>query len=246
MLLTHPLPLKAPHPYIDYTAGLLAARLAIIDPNKIKSELLHHHARANWGADVVAVENFGQAGLAASARTKPEIVLVSAHLPDIAPGDFITELKAAASKSRAILMMQHYSEYAIHHMGSSHYHGIICEREEGVAALGQVIQDVRNGLRVISPGISEFQNKLRVAHHSLVKLLTDRHLEVLTCITHSLSDAEIAVQLGCSPSTALGHRQQIMRKLNIRNTPKLIRFGLEKGFGSVPLPRRRDGNPAQS
>lgn len=242
MLFTHTLLPTPSHQYND-TIGLPAVRIAIIDPNRIKGELFLHCSNTLWDAEVVALENSGRAGLAAIARVKPEIILVSAHLADVAPWEFIKELKAKAPKSRAILLMQHHSEYTIHHLGASSYHGIICEMEESMATLGLVIQKVRNGLRIVSAGIAELQNKVRFAQDSFAKLLTDRHFEVLICITQSLSDAEIAAQLGCSPSTALGHRQQIMRKLNIRNTPKLIRFGLEKGFGSVPLPRRASKNP---
>lgn len=108
-------------------------------------------------------------------------------------------------------------------------------------ALGHVIERVKNGLRVISSGIARLQSSLRNAHDSFDKLFSKRNFEVLICITHCLSDEEIAAHFGFSTRTALGHRQQIMQKLNIHRTPKLIRYGLEKGFGAapLPLPRRR-------
>jgi len=56
------------------------------------------------------------------------------------------------------------------------------------------------------------------------------------CIAHSFSDAEIGTQLGLSSATALVHRRQIMRKLSIHSTPKLIRYAMEKGFNAVPPP----------
>ncbi len=214
-------------------------RVAIVDSSITKGELLMHCCQTAWDLEVVALENSGIAGLAAATRTKPDLVLVSAHLPDIAPEQFIRKLRSTVPAAKAILLTQQCSEYLIHQLSAANYHGVIWEMEEGIAALGHVIDRVRNGLRVVSDGIAQCHHQMRNAHDSFAKLLSNRHLEVLICITKFLSDEEIAAHLGMTASTALSHRQQIMRKLQIRRTPKLIQYGLEKGFGSVPLPQKR-------
>ena len=71
------------------------------------------------------------------------------------------------------------------------------------------------------------------------KILSDWEVEILSRIGQALSDAEICKQLGLRASTIQMHRSQIMRKLEITGTPKLIHFALEKGIASWP----RQSNP---
>lgn len=101
--------------------------------------------------------------------------------------------------------------------------------------LGRIILGIKEGIRVVSPGVARCQNNLRSTAHAFPKLLTKRQMEVLACISHCLSDVEIAARLACSAGTVLCHRRQLMRKLNIHSTPKLIRYGAEKGFDKVLL-----------
>ena len=217
-------------------ARISAARLAIIDANRAKAELMHYFCVHHWGFDVVAFEHTGQAGIAAVAQTMPELVLAALTPTDMAMNDFVGGLRAAAPATKLILLTSHCNEYLVHALSGAGYNGLIWEMEEGLASLGARIERVRDGARVVSHGILHCQAALRDAPNAFPKLLSTRHQEVLVCIAHSMSDEEIARQLGVSVSTALSHRQKIMRKLNIHNTPKLIQYCIEKGFSSVPPP----------
>jgi two-component system response regulator NreC len=77
---------------------------------------------------------------------------------------------------------------------------------------------------------------MRTAPDAFTKLLSNREQEVLVCIAHSYSDQEIAQQLGLSRATVLTHRKNIMNKLGISRTPKLIHYCLQKGFNSALPP----------
>lgn len=217
-------------------ARISAARLAIIDANRAKAELMHYFCTHHWGFDVVAFEHTGHAGIAAVAQAKPELVLAALTPADMAMNDFANGLRAAAPAAKLILLTSHCNEYLVHTLSATGYQGLIWEVEEGLASLGQLVERVRHGARVVSHGILQCQAALRAAPNAFPKLLSTRHQEVLVCIAHSMSDEEIARQLGVSVGTALSHRQKIMRKLNIHNTPKLIQYCIEKGFSSVPPP----------
>ena len=210
-----------------------ATRLAVIDANRVKAELIRCFFAHRAGLDVVALEHTGRAGIAAVAQTKPELVLAALTPPDIAMGDFVSRLRAAAPAARLILLTSQCNEYLVHTLSAADYHGLVWEAEEGLASLGQLIDRVRNGARVVSPGILRVQATLRLAPNAFPKLLSARHQEVLACIAHSMSDKEIARKMGFSVGTALSHRQKIMQKLNIHTTPKLIQFCIKKGFCEI-------------
>jgi two-component system response regulator NreC len=60
--------------------------------------------------------------------------------------------------------------------------------------------------------------------------LTDRELELLTHLADGATNNEIAETLNISPKTVARHRENIMRKLNLRNRTELVKFAIRKGI----------------
>jgi DNA-binding CsgD family transcriptional regulator len=69
---------------------------------------------------------------------------------------------------------------------------------------------------------------------SFEKILSDTEQVVLSLVGEGLSDAEIAVRIGISRTTAQTHRSRIMKKLQIKGTPKLMAFAARNGFARLP------------
>lgn len=213
--------------------------MAIINGDRLKAESLHFYCANRWGFDVVAVEFTGATGVAAVRATLPDVVLVSLALPDADGPEVLRELQAASPASRVIGQFVSFNEFQLHRLGASSYHGLFLDSDTSMATLGETIERVRHGLRVIAPRIAQWQAALRANPDAFPKLLSARELETLVCIAHSFSDPEIGAAFGISAGTALSHRRKIMRKLGIHSTPKLIRYCAEKGFDSAPPPCRQ-------
>lgn len=225
-------------PTTNPTARIAAARLAIIESNQLKAELLHSYCATQWGFEVVALERTGGDGAAAVQRTQPDLVLASIppQATDCGLAEFIACLRRAAPSAKLILLTAQCDEYLLHTIGAAEYHGLLYEADEGLESLAGAIARVRRGIRTVSTRIAQCQAALRASSAAFPKLLSRREQEVLVCIAHSLSDEEIARQLGTMAGTALSHRKKIMGKLGIHSAPKLIRNCLEKGFGNARLP----------
>lgn len=57
--------------------------------------------------------------------------------------------------------------------------------------------------------------------------LTDREIDVLVCIKDAMSNEEIAAKLCISHRTVEKHRQNIIKKANIKNLMDLYKFAFE-------------------
>lgn len=57
--------------------------------------------------------------------------------------------------------------------------------------------------------------------------LSHRELEIIQLITDGFTDNEIAIELSISKKTASTHRNNILRKLKLKNTALLIRYAIE-------------------
>ena len=60
--------------------------------------------------------------------------------------------------------------------------------------------------------------------------ITNREKEILYLVAHEYSSREIASKLFISSSTVITHRQNLMLKLNVKNTAGLVRRGFEVGM----------------
>jgi DNA-binding NarL/FixJ family response regulator len=228
------------------SAPALAVRIAIIEPNWAKAELLAYFCTKNWGFDVISVEKMGERGIAAVGCLKPELILATIAQDSFATKEFVVRLRDAAPAAKLVLFSTQCNEYLLHALSSVEYHALIYEPDESLASIGCAIERVRDGSRFISTRMAECQAALRTNSTAFPKLLTKREQEVLTCIACSLSDEEISMRLECRAGTVLAHRRELMRKLDIHTTPKLIRYCIDKGFisGSVvvsPSPTRWGG-----
>jgi DNA-binding NarL/FixJ family response regulator len=211
-------------------------KVVIIESHRTKAELLGHYLANRRGFEVVALECTAAPGVQAVERCKPDVVLASLAMPDLYATEIIARLRFAAATAKIIGLVSRCSEYLVHSLTNSGYHGLFCDADEGLAGLIQTIEQVRQGKRVVSVPITEYQIALRTAPASFPKLLSKREQEALVCIAHAMTDEEIGLQMAVSSGTAQSHRKSIMGKLGIHSTPKLIGYCVQKGFRIAPPP----------
>jgi DNA-binding NarL/FixJ family response regulator len=99
--------------------------------------------------------------------------------------------------------------------------------------LRQAITALRRGETFYSPAFHEAKRARTKDSQGFTKILSERECTILSLIGNSMSDGEIARELGISPTTAQTHRSHIMRKLGVTNSAKLIQFAIEHGFTRV-------------
>ena len=64
-------------------------------------------------------------------------------------------------------------------------------------------------------------------------VLTEREKEILRLIGRGMARAEIATSLCRSAKTIDGHRERIMKKLDIHTGPELVRFAIREGLAEA-------------
>jgi DNA-binding NarL/FixJ family response regulator len=68
------------------------------------------------------------------------------------------------------------------------------------------------------------------SHDALLRVLTDRELEVLTMVARGMSNAEIAEELSISPATAKTHVAHLLTKLDARDRIQLVIIAYQSGL----------------
>jgi DNA-binding NarL/FixJ family response regulator len=109
-------------------------------------------------------------------------------------------------------------------------HGFIDKNLSVLDTLWAALCAIRRGQTFFSPAYLRAKTARQADPLFFSKILSDRECAVLALIGRSLSDPEIALLLGISVRTAQTHRSNILHKLNVESTPKLISFAIEHGF----------------
>lgn len=100
-------------------------------------------------------------------------------------------------------------------------------KEELLLGINKII----NGEDYFSPEVTKtimtsFKGKFSVSEAQLTK----RECEILRLLAKAHTTAEIAEQLFLSPYTIDTHRKNLLSKLNLKNTPALVKYAIENGY----------------
>ena len=194
------------------------------------AELLALICGETWGFNLVAVSHTGKQGYEEIVRTKPDVVLLDLGLPDISGVDLAAKINAAVPTARIIVVSGSWSGYMVHRLNEIKFQGFVDKGSDELTLMRRAIEIVHLGGTCFSPRFLLASRNLRHSKTAFFKRLSPREQEVLLWAAQTYSDEEIAVQLGISYYTAQTHRREIMRKLNIRSTPKLILYGMQLGI----------------
>jgi len=205
--------------------------LIIEDQTMIRELLVLACSQALPFAEINAAGH-GSAALTTCQNHPPGLVILDLVLADRDALDLLDEIFVAAPRAQVIALSAHIDEFTLHRALRSRVHSII-DKTEPLKILHEAIAAVLDGRKFISPRVQQLHASVRADPVAFDKILSDREQEVLRLIGEGLTNGQIAALLGISLCTAKHHRANVMAKLDLHSTPKLIHYAIEKGFTRV-------------
>jgi len=89
---------------------------------------------------------------------------------------------------------------------------------------------VLGGRVYYTPVVNESSARIRRDPRAFIRVLSDYETKILSMIGEAKNDEEIGLILGTSPATVQSRRRDIMQKLNVHSTPKLIHYAIVNGL----------------
>jgi len=202
-------------------------------------------------ADALALEQgFRVIGQAADGKhalelirdLEPDIAVLDVNLPEM-NGQQITHQVNQEKLPTRILLLTGYDdiEQAIHaaHAGTAAY----CAKDIQPQGLVSVIREVANGKFVIAGNVFTrreldewLESQMEGARRSYSEPgspfhpLSDREMEVLSCVVRGMSNKEIAGLLGISHQTVKNHVTSILRKFGVEDRTQAVVYALKRGW----------------
>lgn len=168
-----------------------------------------------------------------------DFVIMDYQLPD-KKGDEITKEILAYKHDLKVIGLSNYDEYVyaaqMLEAGARGYVLKNIDASELVSAIDKIMNnqmyysaDIANKLINHTLGTASSKSSDK-SPKDMVDLLSNREIEIIKLIVEQLTNEEISKKLELSKRTIDNHRQNILSKLQLRNTAGLVRFAVENNL----------------
>lgn len=209
--------------------GARIGRVVIVEDQRLVAEFLQFHCRDLRLEVVQHAAGFHDA-LAAIRQHQPDLVLLDISLPD---GDGLELARIVIDelpRVKILAISSHHDPWTMLQVQRIGIHGFVDKNDQRPEVLSEAIFAVLGGRVYYTQIVNQSSAAIRRDPKSFVRVLSDYETRILSMIGESKSDDEIANALSISPATVQSRRRDIMRKLDIHSTPKLIHYAIVNGL----------------
>jgi DNA-binding NarL/FixJ family response regulator len=205
-------------------------RIVIVEDQLMFREALRKACVQDLGHQVVGETESGLVGVTLVAKHRPDVLLLDLSLPELDGFSVIERIRPISPATKIIVVSGYLDDYTLLEIDKADVHGFVDKNTNQIATLKAALLAVAAGKKYFSATYTAVRRNRLKDPNWFTKLLSRAELRVLALIGLGLDNAEIGSRLGISPRTAQVHRTNILAKLKLRGTPKLIMYALQRGF----------------
>lgn len=213
----------------------ISIKIILVDNHQLLREGLKTLLNQQPDMKVIAEADNGQEGLELVRKMSPQVVVMDVIMPNF-NGIEATQRIRKEKKDVKVLALSVHSDirYVVEMLraGASGYILKDCAFND----LADSIRGIMKGEICLSPAISgkivdDYLGFIgQEQGHAIAPSLTAREREVLQLIAEGKGTREIAEMLHLSTKTVEAHRQNIMKKLDIKTVAELTKYALREGI----------------
>lgn len=211
--------------------------IVLADDHEIVRQGLRALLEAEPGFQVVGEAGDGLETIRLVEQLQPDVLVVDIMMPGLNGLEVTRLVGQYSAQTRVVILSMRANEAYVLEALRNGAAGYVL-KAASISELVQAVHNVASGQRYLSPPLSEraielYVQKARETQSDPYETLTTREREVLHLVAEGYTNAEIAIRLSISPLTAMTHRANMMRKLNLHTQVDLIRYALQRGI--LPL-----------
>lgn len=208
-------------------------KILLVDDHAVVRSGLHMILDTVEDVSVVGEAESGRQAIKKAAEIEPDVILMDIHLPDRSGIDVTRAIKEDHPEIAIVALTINEDEEYFFKMLEAGADGYVPKRAAPEELLTAIRAAAENEV-YIYPSLAkllvrDFLDEEPKKQNEL-DLLTERELELLAHLADGATNNEIADTLHISPKTVSRHRENIMKKLNLRNRTELVKFAIRKGI----------------
>ncbi len=213
-------------------------KILIVDDHAILRDGIRALLSLYEDIEIVGEASEGKEAIDKAQELSPDVVIMDIAMPGMDGLEATRRLKKKAPKVKVLALTQHDNKEYVLSIVKAGAAGYVPKKALG-SELVTAIKAVHRDESFLHPSATAalIEDYLQQAkgEEDPYDRLTAREREVLKLIADGLTSREIADMLFISLKTVLGHRAEIMEKLNLHNRTELIKYAMRKGLVSVDV-----------
>jgi DNA-binding NarL/FixJ family response regulator len=189
----------------------------------------------------IGMASNGNEALELIERDTPDVVILDLSMPEMNGFEVLKRLKEMEVKPGIVILSMHTDLAWIKEAMALGANGYICKEDTEKGELLEAIREVAAGNTYFGPSVQ------RTMHEQLgngasgksnagepgLEVLSKREIDILRQVMEGMSNPEIADASFVSIRTVETHKNNIMTKLNLKNTVELVKYAIRKRFFEV-------------
>jgi DNA-binding NarL/FixJ family response regulator len=213
---------------------MTAARLLLADDHVMVRRGLRLVLDAEPDLQVVAEAGDGLEAIERARDVEIDLAVLDVSMPRCTGLQATRELLTLRPDLRVLMLSMHDNEQYLFEALKAGASGYVLK----TAADRDLVEACRAALRgepflypsAIAALVRDFLSRAREGDASPVDPLTPRELQVLKLVAEAHTSEEIAAALSISRKTVERHRENLMRKLGMRDRVELTRYAIKRGL----------------
>jgi DNA-binding NarL/FixJ family response regulator len=215
-----------------------------MNPEKITLFIADDHTivRTALASLLSLAEDFKVVGEASDGRTtveevlklKPDVVLLDISMPQLNGLEAAKRIRAKSPRTKILILSAHDNEQYVMQVLQCGAQGYLL-KDGAPEDLYAAIRAVKGGKTFFSPSIPpSVIESYRKSKDTTPSVLTSREREILQLVAEGHTHQEIADLLFISIRTVDTHCNNIMKKLNLHDSPALVTYAIKNGIIGLP------------
>ena len=212
-------------------------RILLVDDHEVMRDGLRVLLQDQSDMEVVGEAGHGRQALEVEASLHPDVVLMDVEMPELNGIEATRQLVARNAGVKVVALTMFTDQKVMQEMLDAGAVGFVV-KGASTEHLIDAIHAAERGEVYLSPEIVGSTDTTFVEgarrHAALVAdVLTNREKEVLQLVAEGGTTKSVGVRLHISAKTVDTHRQNIMKKLDIRTVAELTKYAVRRGLTSL-------------
>jgi DNA-binding NarL/FixJ family response regulator len=209
----------------------MSNRILLVDDHQMFREGLKAVLQCETDCQIVGEADNGIQAVELSRELAPDVIIMDISMPEMNGIEATRKIHEESPDIKIVILSMHTEKHFILGALKAGAVGIVV-KSSASAELVAAIETVLSGKTYLSPSVSNVlvQNFIETGGDAGEKVLSPRERQILQLIAMGNGAKEIGYQLNISNKTVEAHRMQLMKKLDIRNVPDLVKYAIREGM----------------